>query len=799
MQQALNNNNNIINNSGSSNNNNNNNNNNVNNQIAIARLAPPSSATGVAGAGPYIYTHRLPYGARKSICDLLDSDKSWQILGGQLMGLSSTQLQLVGQAILRNCSPTEELLNKLDTANSRLTDLYSYLQQMGHYRALEILKPYLIADDNYHRQHQAAAVSYVESIQNGTRNGAGSGSLNTPTPSFQSIQPMAIMSPSEFDLIAPSDYQNQNPSDWEFVSNSSSNNMGTGRADEGHRNQSGQNEQQLAPTRCHKSPELAAQEYGNNKADNRTGKLQHELESKVGNKGASCSDDPGDEIVRMACAGNRKRTSISDQEIVNQLRLIMQINYAELKQASNDFADTNILGNGGFASVYRGYWKGTDVAIKRLRCNLVHQALNELTILNSYRIDNILPIYGISIDGPEACLVYQFMANGSLDDRLSCKNGTRPLSWQQRAMIAEGVAKGLYYLHTLRDKPLVHGDAKSANVLLDSQFVPKLGDFGLARQMSKGVNAQAERATHCTVTSIHGTSVYLPPEYLRHKILSPAVDVYSYGIVVLEMATGKRAYDGKRLLIDFVEDELKTTGQGQVNLNLKDHRLADITQSDMGICFDLLVRLGVACAHKIKKKRPDMGQVLNNFAHFRFNRANSPIAPGPVAPPYARQQGAYGDTNLQQLVLLPAAPNGLPHTNSGATTTTTTRTLTPDLGARTPTAINENGFNFSLNTGRQQQQQQQHNQNLLDSQAPQMMSFEEAFSERPANGDQNQYQYQCQYQYQHEGGPGDDQRRQTLNDDQQLQQQQQVESAPNQIDAMIPFLTELGISSPPQR
>lgn len=358
--------------------------------------------------------------------------------------------------------------------------------------------------------------------------------------------------------------------------------------------------------------------------------------------------DPGEEIVRLACANNRKRTSISDQEVVNQLRLIMQITYNELKQASNSFAQTNILGNGGFASVYRGNWKGTDVAIKRLRCNLMDQALNELTILNSYRIDNILPIYGISIDGPEACLVYQFMANGSLEDRLSCKKGTPPLSWAQRAHIGEGVAKGLFYLHTLRDKPLVHGDVKSANVLLDSQFVPKLGDFGLARQVFKAKNPQSELCTHCTVSSIHGTSVYLPSEYLRHKILSPAVDVYSYGIVLLEMATGKRAYDGKKLLIDLVEDETRSMSVGQISSNLKDPRLSNESQTDLVIWFELLIKLGLICAHKIKKKRPDMGAVLSRFVDFR---SSSDSTRGATLSPINRSiLSANGSTTVRTIM-----------------------------------------------------------------------------------------------------------------------------------------------------
>lgn len=542
----------------------------------------------------YLYTHQLPYAIRKDICDILDADKSWRTLGGHFIGLDGTQLALIGQAVLRNSSPTEELLNKLDSANFSISDFCYFLKQMNHHRALEILKPYLAITGN-REESITAQQNIMYSNTNMDQATSKDETLNTPTPSFAD-QPVAIMGFEQSLKLFSSLESNQ----WASNGNQQRTVLKDNLA-------AGLDKQESVPSNCHKSRGLSRAS---------TKKIENQLTPNAR------QEDPGEEIVRMACVNNRKRTSISDQEVVNQLRLIMQINYKELKQASNDFSDSNIIGNGGFASVYRGNWKGTDVAIKRLKCNLMDQALNELTILNSYRIDNILPIYGISIDGPEACLVYQFMSNGSLEDRLSCKTGTQPLTWNQRALIGEGVAKGLYYLHTLRDKPLVHGDVKSANVLLDSQFVPKLGDFGLARQVFIGKNPKNELCTHCTVSSIHGTSVYLPPEYLRHKILSPAVDVYSYGIVLLEMATGKRAYDGKRLLVDLVEEETHLMSMGKLDHSLKDPRLTDDTQNDLKIWYELLIQLGLNCSHKMKKKRLDMELVLRRFAEFRTNNPN---------------------------------------------------------------------------------------------------------------------------------------------------------------------------------
>lgn len=137
-------------------------------------------------------------------------------------------------------------------------------------------------------------------------------------------------------------------------------------------------------------------------------------------------------------------------------------------------------------------WKNTQVAIKKIEQRgpasnesyliQLEQSLRELKILNAYRHDNILSLYAYSMGGEAPCLVYQFMPNGSLEDRLSARQGNRPLTWLQRHEIARGTARGLQFLHTIGNKPLIHGDIKSANILLDKNFEPRIGDFGLARE-----------------------------------------------------------------------------------------------------------------------------------------------------------------------------------------------------------------------------------------------------------------------------------------------------------------------------
>jgi len=138
-----------------------------------------------------------------------------------------------------------------------------------------------------------------------------------------------------------------------------------------------------------------------------------------------------------------------------------------------------------------GTWKNTDVAIKKIRKDSdsdesymfqLQQSLREIKILNSRAHENILPLYAYSFDGEMPCLVYQLMQNGSLEDRLLLRQKTKPLTWMQRHEISKGIARGLQYLHTIGEKPLIHGDVKSANILLDKNFEPKIGDFGLARE-----------------------------------------------------------------------------------------------------------------------------------------------------------------------------------------------------------------------------------------------------------------------------------------------------------------------------
>ncbi|KAL0122091.1 hypothetical protein PUN28_007098 [Cardiocondyla obscurior] len=307
-------------------------------------------------------------------------------------------------------------------------------------------------------------------------------------------------------------------------------------------------------------------------------------------------------------ASNEKK--INESPLPKTETTLPHASYSELAIATDGWNQHNILGKGGFGTVYRGVWKNTDVAIKKIRPKgsdsdesyilQLQQSLKEIKILNSRAHENILPLYAYSLGGEAPCLVYQLMKNGSLEDRLLLRQKTKPLSWMQRHEIAKGIARGLQYLHTIGEKPLIHGDIKSANILLDKNFEPRIGDFGLAREGPERDSMKISR--------IHGTRPYLPEEFLRDKKLSTKIDTYSYGIVLFEMATGLRAYDEsrpeKKLLGDLIE-----AWKDQDLFLLMDKKGGEENSQ----VYKNLISIGTWCANGLAQNRPEMERVFQTL------------------------------------------------------------------------------------------------------------------------------------------------------------------------------------------
>lgn len=288
---------------------------------------------------------------------------------------------------------------------------------------------------------------------------------------------------------------------------------------------------------------------------------------------------------------------------------VPQIDYVELTNATNQWE--RVLGSGTYGTVYRGKWKCTDVAIKRINCKNVSQSslpsahgglrqlLVEIQFLNAYRHDNILPLYGYSFDGSSACLVYQMMVGRSLEHRLHISK--QRLTYRHRLGIAIGAAKGIQFLHTFKAQPAVHGDIKSANILLDECLVPKIGDFGLARQ-----SFGTKRAS-----KVYGSRPYLSDEFIDNLQITTKNDVYSFGVVLLELATGLTALELAESSFRHSTNQLGTFEEHSSHISQQ----IDCTETSRSTHAEAvlleLMKLGFLCTRPKAIKRPDMSTVLD--------------------------------------------------------------------------------------------------------------------------------------------------------------------------------------------
>ncbi|GAB2291648.1 Probable serine/threonine-protein kinase pbl21 [Dionaea muscipula] len=218
--------------------------------------------------------------------------------------------------------------------------------------------------------------------------------------------------------------------------------------------------------------------------------------------------------------------------------------YRELCAATGMFNIANKIGEGGFGKVYKGRLEtGEIVAIKQLNHEGVQgtrEFVLEVIFLSLLHHPNLMSLVGFCADGDEKLLVYEYMPLGSLEDHIfDLGPDKHPLDWDTRIKIAIGTARGLEYLHCTADPPVIFRDLKPANILLDTDFHPKLSDFGLARLGPVGDR------THVS-TRVMGTYGYCAPEYAMSGRLTTKSDVYSLGVVLLELITGRRAIDASR-------------------------------------------------------------------------------------------------------------------------------------------------------------------------------------------------------------------------------------------------------------
>ncbi|MCD7456320.1 hypothetical protein HAX54_031273 [Datura stramonium] len=278
--------------------------------------------------------------------------------------------------------------------------------------------------------------------------------------------------------------------------------------------------------------------------------------------------------------------------------IFKKYSYNETKKATNNFSTT--IGQGGFGTVYKAEFKdGSVAAVKRMN-KVSEQAEDEfrreIELLARLHHRHLVALRGFCIERHERFLMYEYMPNGSLKDQLHSRS---PISWRTRIQIAIDLANALEYLHFYCDPPLCHRDIKSSNILLDENFVAKVADFGLAHASKDG-----SICFEPVNTDIKGTPGYMDPEYVITQELTEKSDVYSYGVVLLELVTGRRAIEDNKNLIEWAE--IFMTSESRIT-ELVDPNIGDSYDFDQLQTLLAIVRW---CTQKEGRARPSIKQVL---------------------------------------------------------------------------------------------------------------------------------------------------------------------------------------------
>ncbi|CAO2152195.1 unnamed protein product [Urochloa humidicola] len=230
-----------------------------------------------------------------------------------------------------------------------------------------------------------------------------------------------------------------------------------------------------------------------------------------------------------------------DWEMEGELSEFSVFDFDEILDATDNFSQENKLGEGGFGSVYKGQFPdGVEIAVKRLASHSGQgfvEFKNEVQLIAKLQHSNLVKLLGCCSQGDEKILVYEYLPNKSLDFYIFDETRTTLLDWNKRLYIIEGIAEGLLYMHKHSRLRVIHRDLKPSNILLDSELNPKISDFGLAKIFSSNNNEES------TTRRVVGTYGYMAPEYASEGLFSMKSDVFSFGVLLLEILSGKRNSD----------------------------------------------------------------------------------------------------------------------------------------------------------------------------------------------------------------------------------------------------------------
>ncbi|CAK9861312.1 unnamed protein product [Sphagnum jensenii] len=292
----------------------------------------------------------------------------------------------------------------------------------------------------------------------------------------------------------------------------------------------------------------------------------------------------------------------------------MRISIQVLRAVTNNFAEENVVGRGGFGVVYKGVLEdGTKIAVKRMEAAIVSSnGLNEfqaeIEVLTKVKHRHLVGLLGYCTHGAERLLVYEYLPNGPLSHHLFDWKyfNQKPLRWLMRLSIALDVARGLEYLHGLAHKSFIHRDLKPSNILLTDDFRAKVSDFGLVKLAPEG--------KFSVETRLAGTFGYLAPEYAVTGRVTTKVDVFSFGVVLMELMTGRRALDETQAEenMHLVTWFMRINGDKESFLAAIDPIIEVDDETYKTIC--VVSELAVHCTAREPFQRPDMGHAVNVLA-----------------------------------------------------------------------------------------------------------------------------------------------------------------------------------------
>ncbi|WVZ87715.1 hypothetical protein U9M48_034311 [Paspalum notatum var. saurae] len=339
---------------------------------------------------------------------------------------------------------------------------------------------------------------------------------------------------------------------------------------------------------------------------------------------------------------------------------IKLFSYAELRSATDNFNRTNKVGRGGFGTVYKGTIRnGQEVAVKVLSAESrqgIREFLTEIDVISNVKHPNLVELIGCCVEGNNRILVYEYLKNSSLDRALLGSNSEpADFTWSIRSAICIGVARGLAYLHEEIASPIVHRDIKASNILLDKNYIPKIGDFGLAKLFPDNV-------THIS-TRVAGTTGYLAPEYAWHGQLTKKADIYSFGVLVLEIISGTSSSRSIQMDDKILLEKTWELYEAKRLKELVDPTLVDYPEEEV-IRY---IKVALFCIQAAAARRPSMLQVVTMLSKpIRINeseltapgymneyRSRSPMSKATISSNSRFKNSASDDSNMFSTVVPP--------------------------------------------------------------------------------------------------------------------------------------------------